>query len=257
MSKGGGTFDNRTGDGPGDKGPRRRLYGRQQGRPLRPSRRNLINTLLPELTVPIAGGDEARPAGELDPATLFTAADGSAPLECWLEIGFGGGEHLAAQAQAHPEIGFIGCEPFINGVAALLANISALDLGNIRLHPDDARLLLEALKDKSISRAFILFPDPWPKKRHWKRRIVAPQTLDQLARVMKEGAELRLASDDPGYVEWMLAHLTGHPAFEWQARRAQDWRQAPGDWVKTRYEAKARAAGRDCVHLSFRRRPGE
>jgi len=251
MSQDGDTFDKRSGEGPDDKGRRRRLYGRRLGRPLKPSRRDLVNTVLPELTVPIAEGVGAEGAGTLDPATLFAASDNSAPLKSWLEIGFGCGEHLAAQAQAHPEIGFIGCEPFMNGVAALLAHISEAGLGNIRFHADDARLLLEALKESSISRAFILFPDPWPKKRHWKRRIVAPQTLDQLARVMIDGAELRLASDHPDYVEWMMDHLAGHSAFE----LAQDWRARPADWPPTRYEAKARAAGRDCVYLSFLRRP--
>jgi len=251
MSQGDDTFDNQSGEGSGDKSRRRRFYGRRLGRPLKPTRRDLVNTLLPELTVPVVEGVGAEGAGTLDPATLFTVSDVSAPLESWLEIGFGCGEHLAAQAQAHPEIGFIGCEPFMNGVAALLAHISALGLGNIRFHPDDARLLLEALKESSISRAFILFPDPWPKKRHWKRRIVAPQTLDQLARIMKDGAELRLASDHSDYVEWMLDHLTGHPAFE----LVQDRRMRPADWPPTRYEAKAQAVGRDCVYLSFRRRP--
>ncbi|MBT4769073.1 MAG: tRNA (guanosine(46)-N7)-methyltransferase TrmB [Rhodospirillaceae bacterium] len=250
MSQGDDTVDNRSGEGLGDKAPQRRLYGRRLGRPLRPTRRDLINTLLPELTVPIVEGVGAEGAGTLDPATLFAAGENSALLESWLEIGFGCGEHLAAQAQAHPEIGFIGCEPFMNGVATLLAHISALGLGNIRFHPDDARLLLEALKESSISRAFILFPDPWPKKRHWKRRIVAPETLDQLARVMVEGAELRLASDHSDYVEWMLDHLTDHPAFE----LVQDGRARPADWPPTRYEAKAQAAGRECVYLSFRRR---
>lgn len=172
----------------------------------------------------------------------------------WLEIGFGGGEHLAAQAAAHPAIGLLGSEVFENGVTRLVSAIARENLGNIRIFADDARLLLAALPDRSIGRVFILFPDPWPKLRHHKRRLVAPATLDQLARVMTDGAELRLATDDPDYLAWMLEAATAHPEFAWTARRAGDWRDRPHDWPPTRYEDKARAAGRRPSFLRFVRR---
>ncbi|HLY44022.1 MAG TPA: tRNA (guanosine(46)-N7)-methyltransferase TrmB, partial [Stellaceae bacterium] len=145
--------------------------------------------------------------GELAPSTLFPAA----PEAVWLEIGFGGGEHLAAQAEAHSGVGFIGVEVFENGVARLVGDIARRGLGNVRIFADDARLLLDCLAPASIGRVFILFPDPWPKQRHHKRRLVAPATLDRLAAVMQPGAELRLATDDRDYLVWMLQHVTAHP----------------------------------------------
>jgi tRNA (guanine-N7-)-methyltransferase len=186
----------------------------------------------------------------LDPASLFDAP----PRAVWLEIGFGAGEHLAAQAKANPDIGFIGCEPFINGVARLLAQIDAEGLTNIRLFRDDARLLLAALGPRTLGRAFILFPDPWRKTRHHKRRIVAPDTLDHLARALEDEALLRIATDDPGYKGWILRHTLAHADFEWLARRPGDWRARPEDWPGTRYEEKAIAAGRKPVFLAFLRR---
>jgi tRNA (guanine-N7-)-methyltransferase len=200
--------------------------------------------LLPRLSLAIPA------AGRLDPSPLF----GAAPRPIWLEIGFGGGEHLARQAECHPEIGFIGCEVFENGVARLVAEIGRRHLANIRIFADDAGRLLEALPTASVDRLFILFPDPWPKARHNKRRLVSDETLDCLARVMKPGAELRLATDDADYLAWMLERVTRHPAFEWLARRASDWRTRPADWPPTRYEEKARGAGRAPCFLQVRRR---
>jgi tRNA (guanine-N7-)-methyltransferase len=223
------------------------FYGRRRGRPLRAGQRERQTTLLPRLSF------ELPARGRLDPATLF----GSQTTEIWLEIGFGGGEHLAEQAKRHPEIGFIGSEVFENGVAKLLGEVERHGLGNIRIHPDDARPLLAALAPRSLGRVFILFPDPWPKTRHHKRRLVAPATLDRLAELMRDGAELRLATDDPSYLAWMLEHATGHPAFAWMARRAADWRERPPDWPATRYEEKARTAGRAPAFLRFNRRPRE
>ena len=190
-------------------------------------------------------------AGSFDPRGLF----GPDLDAVWLEVGFGAGEHLAAQAAADPRRGVIGCEVFENGIVKLLAEISRRGLGNIRLFIDDARLLIAALPEASLDRAFILFPDPWPKLRHHKRRIVSAATLDGLARALRDGAELRLATDDRDYLRWMLEHATAHPAFEWLARRPQDWRERPADWPPTRYEQKALAAGRQPVFLRFRRRP--
>lgn len=223
----------------------RRFYGRRKGRPLRKGQQHLIETLLPRLAIDLPAGDK------LDPRTLFPAAI----EELWLEIGFGGGEHLAEQARLHPGIGILGCEVFLNGIATLLAQASAHGLANVRIHPEDARDLLDALPDQSLDRVFLLFPDPWPKRRHAERRFIQTRRLDQLARLMKPGAEFRVASDDPGYITWALAYLTAHPRFEWLARRPQDWRDRPADWPPTRYEAKALRAGRRPVFLRFRRRP--
>ena len=190
------------------------------------------------------------PRGTLDPRSLFPAS----PASVWLEIGFGGGEHLAEQAERHPDIGFVGAEVFENGVARLVSEIARRELGNIRIFAEDARLLLDNLMPDSIGHVFILFPDPWPKRRHHKRRLVAPATLDRLAAIMRPGAELRLATDDPDYLAWMLEHVTAHPAFRWLARRPADWRERPADWPPTRYEEKARAAGRSPAFLRFVRR---
>jgi tRNA (guanine-N7-)-methyltransferase len=154
----------------------------------------------------------------------------------------------------HPEMGFIGCEVFENGLARLVADIARQRLDNIRIFADDARLLLARLPPGSLDRVFILFPDPWPKRRHWKRRIVARESLDRLAAAMAGGAELRLATDDPGYLVWILQHVTEHPDFAWLARRPADWRERPPDWPPTRYEDKARAGGRVPVFLRVARR---
>ncbi len=173
--------------------------------------------------------------------------------DVWLEVGFGAGEHLVAQAEAHPDVGFIGCEPFINGVAAALSEIATRRLDNVRIFDDDARLLLRALADESIARVFVLFSDPWPKTRHNERRFIAAGAIDALARVLKDGGELGFASDHMGYVRWTLDHLSGDGRFSWMARQPADWRQRPDDWFPTRYEAKARARGAPCVYLKFAR----
>lgn len=236
-----------TGAGGGREQPTRRrlLYGRRVGRPLSGLRRRLMDELLPRL-----GVDVAVPPGTLDPRRLFPQ-----PMDAvWLEVGFGNGAHLAAQAEAHPRIGLIGCEPFVNGVAAALRRIEAGGLANVRILPDDARGLLDALADGSLARVFVLFPDPWPKARHAKRRFISAPVLDQLARVMAPGAELRVASDDRGYVRWALAQALAHPGFAWTAERAADWRERPVDQPPTRYEEKARARGIRPVFLTFRRR---
>lgn len=221
---------------------RRILYGRRNGRRLRPGQRDLFETLLPQVEI------------DLDRFSLETLFDHD-PAEIWLEIGFGGGEHLIRQAQTHPDVGVIGCEPFINGVVKLLGEMQRQDCGNIRLFRDDARQLVDLLPTRSIGRAFILFPDPWPKTRHHKRRIVSDEVIENLADALKDGAELRIATDDPGYLEWILWHMRRHPEFEWQARRPEDWRVRPDDWPATRYEGKALAAGRACAFLRYVRRP--
>ena len=192
------------------------------------------------------------PAGEgpLDPRSLFDTPK----TDLWFEIGFGGGEHLAWQATAHPDIGFIGVEPFLNGVASLLRHVVDGNLENVRVLQGDARVAIARLPEASVGRLFVLFPDPWPKSRHHRRRVVGPTTLDVFARALKDGAELRFATDDQGYLAWALRHVRAHPAFAWTARRAEDWRRRPADWPETRYEAKAVAAARAPTFLTFVRR---
>jgi tRNA (guanine-N7-)-methyltransferase len=222
------------------------LFGRRRGRALRQGQEVLIRDFLPQiaLTIPVSG--------KLDPGSLF----GTRARPIWVEIGFGGGEHLADQAERHPEMGFIGCEVFENGIAKLLARIKRSCIENIRIFTDDGRLLIAALPPASIDRVFILFPDPWPKRRHERRRIVSRGTLDALARIMTDGAELRLATDDSNLLSWMLERATDHPALVWLARRPCDWRRRLPDWPQTRYEEKAQAAGRPAIFLRFRRQVG-
>ena len=228
-----------------DGAPRRKFYGRRKGRQLRQGQRALIDDLLPRLTVALPK------SGTIDPAKLFAKP----PHEIWMEIGFGGGEHLARQAEAHPEIGFIGCEVFENGIASMLAHIRDRGLANIRIHAEDARDLLPHLPPQSIARLFLLFPDPWPKKRHANRRFINRANLDRLAELLVDGGEFRVGSDDPNYIAWALAHVTAHPAFQWLAESPADWNQRPADWPETRYERKALLAGRKPAYFRFRRRP--
>jgi len=219
--------------------------GRRIGRPLTPRRQALMADLLPRLRVsPPSAGQR------LDPFTLFAAR----PREIWLEIGFGSGEHLAEQAQRHLDVGFIGCEVFVNGVAALLDHIDRGGVANVRIFDDDARLLLPALPEACLARAFLLFPDPWPKTRHAKRRFVGAGNLVLLARLLADGAEFRIATDDAGYVRWVLQQMAGSPDFAWRANGPADWREPPPDWLETRYQRKAQAAGRRPVFLHFERR---
>ena len=176
--------------------------------------------------------------------------------DVWLEIGFGGGEHLIWQARHHgatlsSSVGLIACEPFVDGVIKALSVIEAEGLRNVRLHPDDARDVLGWLPPASLGRVFVLFPDPWPKKRHVKRRLFAKPLLDALARVMKPGAELRLATDIGDYARTSLLALRAHPQFRWPVRGPADWRERGSDWPETRYERKARADGRHCYYFRF------
>lgn len=201
-----------------------------------------METRRDELTVAPPAAPE-----RLDPAALFPP-----DIEAvGLEIGFGGGEHLAAQAAAHPTIGFIGCEPFINGVSSLLVLLEEQALTNVRIHSEDARLLLQALTPASIDRAFLLFPDPWPKRRHHGRRFAGPEGLTLLAAALIDGAEFRVATDHAALGAWMQASLAEHPDFIVETKA--DVR--PADWPPTRYEAKALAAGRRPIYLTCRRKP--
>jgi tRNA (guanine-N7-)-methyltransferase len=204
---------------------RRKLYGRRKGPALSARQEHLLATLLPTLMPHLRDGT--------DPRAYFDDVD-----DVWLEIGFGAGEHLHWQALNHPRIGLLGAEPFVNGVAKLLTKIEDEPAPNIRIYMEDARDIIAALPDASLGRVFVLFPDPWPKLRHHKRRFLQTEMLDQLARVMKPGAELRFGSDDAPLVEYTLERLMAHPAFAWTAARASDWRQRTPDWPQTRYEAK-------------------
>jgi len=221
-----------------------RWYGRRLGKPLRATRRRLLEDLLPKIRIDPESG--TLPADLKD---LFA----SPVREVWLEIGFGGGEHLAAQAERNPHIGFIGCEPFINGVASLLKHLDGKNLSNVRVYDDDVRHLFGMMSDQSLERIFILFPDPWPKARHHRRRIVKPETITRYASLLKDGGELRFASDNQGYVSWSLRYLLQNPDLHWMASRADDWRRPPADWVETRYEQKAKARGESPAYLRFRR----
>ncbi len=218
-----------------------RSFGRRKGHKLSPRQSLLVDALLPRLQP-----DLSRPPPE--PLTkLFNAA----VQEVWLEIGFGAGEHLIWQARTSRRAGLLGCEPYINGVAKVLAGIEDEDLRNVAVHPDDARDLLAWLPEASISRAFILFPDPWPKRRHRKRRFLREEAIAELARVMPPGAELRFATDIGDYARTALLAFRREGSFDWMAERPADWRERPEDWPQTRYEQKAIEAGRACAYFRF------
>ena len=203
-----------------------------------------METLLPTLAIEL-GTPPPTDLGKLFPAAI----DGVR-----LEIGFGGGEHLIAQAEQHPHTGFIGVEPFVNGMAKALAAIEAKQLANIRLHFGDATFVLEWLPPAALARVDLIYPDPWPKRRHWKRRFVQDRSLAEIARVLRPGGEFRFASDIPDYAAWTLAHVLRSPAFTWTAERADDWRQPWPGFFRTRYEAKAEREGRVPCYLIFRKR---
>jgi tRNA (guanine-N7-)-methyltransferase len=220
-----------------------RSYGRRRGRKLSPRQAILLRELLPRVAVPLD-----RPAlGAL--RTLFDPP----PRAVWLEIGFGGGEHLLWQAQHHPDVGFIGCEPFENGVVKVLSAIEGGGYQNVRIFQGDARELLPLLPEASIGRAFMLFPDPWPKKRHWKRRLVSEATLNALGRVLGPGGELRIATDIGDYARWILLAVRGQRSFRWFAEGPGDWRTRTADWPPTRYEQRAINDGRRCYYFRFTR----
>ncbi|HEY3947427.1 tRNA (guanosine(46)-N7)-methyltransferase TrmB [Phenylobacterium sp.] len=211
-----------------DPHPPLRSYGRLKTRAIKPRQAALMESLLPALRPP---------ADAFDPRALKPdAAPGWA--EVWLEIGFGGGEHMARQAGRRPDVLILGAEPFQNGVASALRHVDEAALANVRIHDGDARELMVRLPDASLDRVFILFPDPWPKARHNKRRIVQPETVAELARLLKPGGQLRFASDWADYVDWTLERLGASRAFRWTAERADDWRTPPADHLTTRYEEK-------------------
>jgi tRNA (guanine-N7-)-methyltransferase len=219
------------------------FFGRRKGHPLRARQVELFDTLLPRLAL-----DVSAPAPN-DLRTLFPV-----PVDdVRLEIGFGGAEHLVAQAQAHPNTGFIGCEPFVNGMAKALAAIDAASLANVRLHPADAAELVDWLPASALARIDLLYPDPWPKRRHWKRRFVTNASIAKLGRILRPGGEFRFASDWPDYAAWTLQRFLRSPDFAWTAERADDWRQPWPGFTGTRYQAKAIREGRSPCYLVFHR----
>ncbi len=226
-----------------DQQAARAFFGRRKGHKLKPRQAALFDTLLPRLALDLSVRAPA------DLRTLFGAVE-----DLRLEIGFGGGEHLAAEAEGAPRTGFIGSEPFVNGMAKMLSLVDAKNLHNIRLHHGDAAELLAWLPGNSLTRIDLIYPDPWPKRRHWKRRFVQAASVAQLARILKAGGEFRFVTDIADYAAWTLRHLAQSPDFVWTAERADDWRLPWPEFSGTRYEAKAKRAGRIPCYLIFRRR---
>jgi tRNA (guanine-N7-)-methyltransferase len=222
--------------------PLRAFFGRRKGHKLRPRQETLLATLLPRLALDLS----APPPPDL--RGLFRHA-----AEVRLEIGFGGGEHLIAEAERAPQTGFIGVEPFVNGMAKMMMAVAKAPLANLRVHDDDATQLLDWLPPASLDGIDLLYPDPWPKKKHWKRRFVSPVNLDRFGRALKPGGTFRFASDIDSYVNWTLLHCRAHGGFDWQADDAGGWHSPYAGWPGTRYEAKALREGRRPAYLTFRR----
>ena len=230
-------------DKPADIKNKRLIYGRRQGHRLHKKQARLVAELLPELT-PDLNADN-RPADWFQNSFSDYA----------LEIGFGGGEHLAGLAEANPTINFIGAEPFVNGVASLLRHMQTRNLSNIRIWDDDVRLILPALPAAGLASVYIMFPDPWPKKRHAARRILQADMMDILAQLIRPNGQLVLASDDPTAKIWLLQTALAHAQFRWSARRPADWRHRPPQLPATRYMNKAEQAGRQPSWFVFERCP--
>ena len=226
--------------------PHRNFYGRLKGKTLKDSQKRYLDEDLARLSPGPVSWEDNPDRTPLDLGALFGDRD------VWLEVGFGGGEHLVHQAVTYPQVGIIGAEPYINGVAMLLGKIRRAGAATLAVHPGDARDLMDVLPDASIAKAFLLYPDPWPKTRHHRRRFVTPEHLAPLARALKPGAEFRVATDIPDYVRQTLEEVP-KAGFEWLADRPQDWRVAWPDWISTRYEQKALREGRVPHYLTFRR----
>lgn len=226
--------------------PWRNFYGRFKGKTLRPSQETYLDEDLEKLSPGAVDWDINPEREPIDLKSLF------GDREVWLEIGFGGGEHMVHQAVHNPQAGIIGCEPFINGVAMLLGKIRAAETQNVAVYPGDVRNMFDVLPEESVSRAFLLYPDPWPKKRHHRRRFVTQEHLIPLCNVLKKGAIFRVATDIPDYVRQTLEEAP-RSGFEWLAERPADWREPWNDWISTRYEQKALREGRVPHYLTFRK----
>lgn len=219
------------------------FFGRRRGKTIRTPQADALEARLPDYLIDLG----AKPPAPL--TALFAV-----PVDhVRLEIGFGGGEHLLSEAARHPDTGFIGVEPFVNGMAKLMLALGEMPLPNLRVYNDDATRLLDWLPDGCLAGIDLLYPDPWPKRRHWKRRFVSKVNLDRFARVLEKGGRFRFASDIDSYVNWTLLHCRAHPAFAWQASSADDWRRPYAGWPGTRYEAKAIREGRTPAYLKFLR----
>ena len=220
------------------------FYGRRKLRAIRQERADAVeqlsedNYILSETIL-----DQA----VIDPRSLVDKE------KIWFEIGFGNGEHLVGQGAKNPDIGLIGCEPFLNGAALAAKDVVVQNLSNVRIWQDDAMPLLLKLADHSLDRVFLLFNDPWPKTRHYKRRFIQPHTVELLARVIKPGGKLRLATDDRSLAEWMLLHTVNNPNFMWDNWATGEWSAAPQDWIETRYQQKAAQQGRLAKFMDFTR----
>ena len=226
-----------------------RIHGRRRGRRLRPAQQRLLDEVLPRVSLSLPPADKSIDLSDVFPFPFE---------ELWLEIGFGAGEHLAWQMARQLETGkqtaFIGVDYFVNGIAKLLARIEGTPaLGRLRIYQGDAQDILAALPKSSLDRVFVLFPDPWPKSRHHGRRLVQEPFLDRIAALLRPGGELRLATDNSGYLVWIMERAERHPAFSWTAKQAADWRWRPHDWPATRYEEKALRQGRKPYFLRYRR----
>ncbi len=219
------------------------FFGRRKGKQLRSHQSDLMEQMLPQVAISLE-------TASVDPIKLFEPV----VQEVQIEIGFGGAEHLIAKAEAFPDIGFIGCEAFINGIAKALAQVEERNIRNIRLHPADALELLRALPPNSVSKLFLLYPDPWPKPRQRKRRIVSENFLDLVGKVLKPGAEFRFATDIDDYAAWTLSRVLRHRDFTWTPGSSADWTSPWQGWFSTRYESKARREGRSSAYLTFLRR---
>ncbi|WP_372836400.1 tRNA (guanine(46)-N(7))-methyltransferase TrmB [Puniceibacterium confluentis] len=226
--------------------PWRNFYGRFKGKTLRPSQEVYLDEDLAALSPGPVSWEENPDRTAIDLTDVF----GAVPL--WLEIGFGGGEHMVHQAAANPGTGLVGCEPFINGVAMLLGKVRKAEVDNLRIYPGDVRNLFDVVPESTFDKAFLLYPDPWPKKRHHRRRFVTQEYLVPLHRALKPGAEFRVATDIPDYVRQTLLEVP-KAGFEWLAQGPTDWREPWDDWISTRYEQKALREGRVPHYLTFRR----
>ncbi len=225
--------------------PKRNFYGRRIGKSFRPGQRKLLAERLDHYLVPGIAVESNRKRRSVDIAGHFGSHH---PL--WLEIGFGSGEHLARLAQSNPQTGFIGCEPYLNGVASLLSKLEEGGLTNVRIHPGDVRDLFDVAPAASVDRVFLLYPDPWPKRRHHRRRFVTPEFLEPLARIMRHGSELRIVTDIQDYARQSLVEIRRSPGFRWIAGSRQDWTRPWEGWEPTRYERKAVSEGRMPIYLT-------
>jgi tRNA (guanine-N7-)-methyltransferase len=232
---------------PKSQHPQKRLYGRRQGRALRKTRAAAMAKKLDTLCVPEQLLTEI---ADLPLSKLFE----NPKHQTWMEIGFGNGAHLLALLERFDNINFLGAEPFINGMAAFLKDLPTAHEPRIRVLMDDALLLIKSLADETLDRLYILNPDPWPKTRHHKRRIVNPKNLEAFARVLKPGAQIVMATDVDDLAGWMVTHCSNHPAFEWTAEKAEDWQIPPPEWIETRFAFKGKQAGRRQTFLIFKKK---